>query len=69
MSRKLVTFIWFGKKNAGKVDKYQITQNCCSPHTRLHQQDVKLVSGAHHLLKVTKQVLLRDYKQLKYCGN
>ena len=29
---KKVKFIWFGK-NAGKVDKYQITQHCCVPHT------------------------------------
>ena len=36
---------------------------------KLQQQHAQLVCGAHQFQKVTKQVLHRDDKQLKYCGN
>ena len=34
----------------------------------LQHQHAQLVRGAHQFMKVTKQVLHRDKKQLKYCS-
>ena len=36
---------------------------------KLQQQHAQLVCGAQQFMKVTKPVLLRDEKQLKYCRN